>query len=148
MPSRAARGRTQGKAAGRARNVIIRLDQLLATGKRKLKRGGAQTSEGTLVTGTSGANAAIAITLAAVPNRRNGIKAAVVSYSGAPTGGRLSITDNAVSVFDVDLTGAGPHTIPLPDGVQNLAVNTALVATLAAGGGALVGKINLSAVLN
>lgn len=71
-----------------------------------------------------------------------------MSYSAAPTGGRLTITDNAVTVFDLDITTAGPFTIPLPDGIQNLAVNTALVFTLAAGGAAVVGKINLSTVLS
>lgn len=53
-----------------------------------------------------------------------------------------------MTVFDLDITTAGPFTIPLPDGIQNLAVNTALVFTLAAGGAAVVGKINLSTVLS
>jgi hypothetical protein len=145
-----------GKAAGRSRkpgptkNIVIHLDQLFASGKRAIRgalRKASQTSEGVLVTGTSAGGAAIAITLAAVAARRNGVKSIVFSYNTLPTGGRLTITDNAVTVFDIDVPAAGQFQIPLPDGVQNLAVNTALVATLAGGGGAVVGKINLSAVL-
>lgn len=101
-----------------------------------------------MVNGVSGANAAVALTLAAVAARRNGVKSIVVSYSAAPTGGRLTVTDAGATVLDIDIIAGGPFQIPLPDGVQNLAVNTALVFTLAAGGAAIVGKINLSTVLN
>lgn len=80
--------------------------------------------------------------------RRNVVKALVVSYSAAPTGGRLSATDAGASVFDVDLAGAGPHIIPLPDGIQTALVNSALVFTLAAAGAAVVGKINAAATLS
>lgn len=149
MTATAARrkGSASSRRPGKLRNVVIHLDELFATGKRLLRKA-AQSSEATLVTGTSGANAAIAITLAAVAARRNVVKAIVCSYSAAPTGGRLTITDNAVSVFDIDIPNTTPVVIPLPDGIQNLAVNTALVATLAAGGAAVVGKINLSATLS
>lgn len=152
MAEAASRRRVQGKTPRRSKpgkpvNKVVHLDELLTTGKRAT-RGVSQTSEGVLVNANSGANAAVSITLAAVAGRRNGYKAIVGSYSAAPTGGRLTVTDNAVTVLDIDITAAGPFVIPLPDGIQNLAVNTALVATLAAAGAAVVGKINLSTVLD
>ena len=90
------------------------------------------------------ANTAAVITLAAKENLKNVIHYIQWSYSAAPTGGRLFITFGGVTKFDVDITAAGPGGFDfyLP-GI----VNEAVVITLAAGGAAIVGKLNAQADL-
>lgn len=89
-------------------------------------------------------NAAAAITVAAETENYWVLDFISWSYSAAPTGGKLTVTINAVSVYEVDITAAGPGVIdfahhPLYTGVKN----QALVVTLAAGGGTVVGKVNI-----
>lgn len=109
------------------------------------RKGASQTSEATLSRNVSGAGTAATITLpAAGLIRRNVIKSITASYSAAPTGGNLQITDGGVTVFDADILLGGPFQIPFPDGVQNLAVNSAFVITLAGGGGAIVAKLSVA----
>lgn len=68
------------------------------------------------------------------------------SYDAAPTGGRLSITIDTVVVYDVDITAAGPGAVSFGDGELKLpAVSTDLDITLAAGGAAVTGKLNVFA---
>jgi hypothetical protein len=58
-------------------------------------------------THASGANAAI--TLAAIGENGNvEIEAIAWSYSAAPTGGRLTVTSDGVTLLDVDITAGGP----------------------------------------
>lgn len=93
-------------------------------------------------TATAAANTAVAITYTANANVRHAVKQIVVSYSAAPTGGNLTIADGAgTTVFDVAITAAGPTTITLDPPLSG-SYNTALVITLAAGGAAIVGKLN------
>lgn len=97
-------------------------------------------------TSTSAGGAAVAKTITGVAGQsglavlRTWLCAIQWSYSAAPTGGRLSITDDGNSIFDVDITAAGPG------GFQICLPGTAgkdMVVTLAGGGGAIVGKLNL-----
>ncbi len=62
------------------------------------------------------------------------------SYSGNPTGGNVQVTDNGDVVFNLDITNGGPGQLifwPPRQGQPN----TAMVITLAAGGGGISGKL-------
>jgi len=91
-------------------------------------------------------NTAAVITIAAVADQRIIIDSIQWSYSGAPTGGRLSITDGGVTIFDIDITAAGPGgfglTLPASGGLKSPAAGSAIVITLAAGGAGVTGKLN------
>lgn len=89
------------------------------------------------------ANTAAIITLAAVADKRHHIAQIIYSYSGAPAGGRLSITDGGVTVFDQDITSGGSLGPLQFSNPLRFAVNSAVVITLAAGGGTVVGKLNV-----
>lgn len=65
------------------------------------------------------------------------------SYSGAPTGGRLTIADGSDTILDLDITAAGPGSITFGRGKQGHA-GRAMTITLASGAGAVVGKLNAS----
>jgi hypothetical protein len=91
----------------------------------------------------SGANAAATITYAAQPSLRHVITGVIWSYSGAPTGGRITITDGGVNVKDIDVTAGGPGQITFPEPLA-IAVNSAMTIVIAAGGGTLVGKVQAS----
>lgn len=86
-------------------------------------------------------NTAAVLTYSAVAGKRHVLDGVTWSYSGAPTGGRITITSAGVTVFDVDVTAGGPGYLPFPRPLAGL-VNAALVVTLAAGGSGVVGKIN------
>jgi len=65
------------------------------------------------------------------------------SYSAAPTGGGLKIEDGSGNiVFQIDITAAGPGYIPFTPPKKGTAA-TALIVTLFAPGGAVVGKLNV-----
>lgn len=87
------------------------------------------------------ATAAIVTYAAAGAGVAHLIEGVAWSYSAAPTGGRLTITDAGVTVFDIDITAAGPGYIPFPRGLRSDAANTAMVVTLASGAGAVAGKV-------
>ena len=71
------------------------------------------------------------------------VRGIVASYSAAPAAGNLKIEDGAgVTVFSVDIPGAGVVEIPL---FGKGSPNTELIITLASGGGAVVGKVNVLA---
>lgn len=111
------------------------------------RKAGGQTDEATPNVHVPAANTAAVVTLPAVAGRINVVKYLAWSYSGAPTGGRLSITDGGVTVFDVDITAGGHGSIPLGPGFQSGARNAAVVATLAAGGVGLTGKLSVGSAL-
>jgi len=91
----------------------------------------------------SGTNSNVAKTVTA-GNRRVLIHHVAWSYSTAPTGGRLTISDGINNTFDVDITASGPGGF----GVSWLATKeTNVVVTLYAGGASVVGKLNVSATL-
>lgn len=91
---------------------------------------------------TSPENIDVVVLLTAAPGKRGSIAGLTTfSYSAAPTGGRLTVKDGATTLFDVDITAAGPGPLPL---VYTGSVNTALTVTLAAGGSGVIGKLNTS----
>jgi hypothetical protein len=92
---------------------------------------------------TSDANDTAVITLAAATDTIHALDSLQWSYSAAPTGGKLTIAIGGSTVWEVDITaaGAGPNII-FPKGVYQTTGNEAMVLTLAAGGGAIVGKLN------
>jgi len=111
------------------------------------KRGGAAMVEGaTPSVHEPAANTAAVITLAAEAGRRHVVRYLAWSYSAAPTGGRLTVTDGGTNKLVVDITAAGQGSLNLTNGFQG-AVNSAVVATLAAGGAAVTGKLSLGSSL-
>ena len=88
------------------------------------------------------ANTAAVITLAATAGVSHVVTGVAVSYSAAPTGGRLTITDGGVTVWDTDITASGILIISFPR-PRKFGSGNAVVITLAAAGAAVVGKVNL-----
>lgn len=97
-------------------------------------------------TGTAAANTAVALTFAALAGRSHAMHSIEWSYSGAPTGGSLSITDGGTTVFQTDIAAAGPGTITFKP-PRKAKQNSAVVVTLAAGGAGVVGKLNVARTL-
>lgn len=94
-------------------------------------------------TATASANTAVTLTLAAATGKRHAISRIVATYSGAPTGGRLSIeSPSSTVVFDTDLAGTGLQQIEFNPPLV-FAENTAVLVKLAAGGSGVVGKVNV-----
>lgn len=80
-------------------------------------------------------------TIAAIENIRHVLNKIIWSYSDAPTGGRLTVIDGATTVLDIDITNGGPGALTL---MEPMAINSAMVITLASGGGAVVGKLQFT----
>lgn len=89
------------------------------------------------------ANTAAVVTVAAVSGKTTAVHGVQWSYSTSPTGGKLTITSNSVSLWEVDITAGGPggFNFCLP-GTPSQNV----VITLASGTGACVGKLNVQYV--
>jgi len=97
-------------------------------------------------TAVSGAGAAVALTFTpAEPNDFVEIGQIDFSYSGAPTGGGITITDGGTTVWQCDLSTAGPASIMFTQPRMSRAKGNTVVVTLAGGGGGLVGKLNVHA---
>lgn len=99
---------------------------------------------------TAAANTAVIVTLPATADVMHVLAAAHVSYSGAPTGGKLTIAVGAAptTIYEVDISAAVPPPFNFaggPDcfGVHGSKVNEQMVITLAAGGAGVVGKLNI-----
>lgn len=87
----------------------------------------------------AGAATAAVVTILAEATGRHVLCRIVWSYSAAPTGGKLTITGEGTTL-EFDITASGPGSLPLTYvGVKN----TNVVVTLASGGGAVVGKVNV-----
>lgn len=65
-------------------------------------------------------------------------------YSGAPTGGQLTITDGGVEVFRVYITAGGPGSFSW-NPAKRFTDNAAVVVSLAAGGAGVSGCVNVHA---
>jgi len=98
-------------------------------------------------TAVSAGGAAVSITLTPLnPNDFVEIGQIEYSYSAAPTGGGIQITDGGTVVYQLDASSAGA-----PQAVQFLqprvarAKGNTVVITLLSGGGAIVGKLNVEA---
>jgi hypothetical protein len=93
-----------------------------------------------VASGTSAAGAAVSVTVtAAGEGSRHYLWGVKYSYSATPTGGKLTTAGLVGDEIDLDIAGAGPmdvNTLGAP-----AVVNTDLVVTLAAPGGAVVGKL-------
>lgn len=89
----------------------------------------------------SATNASATLTLTGVTGYGWCISGIAWSYSAAPTGGNIQITDGGNVVFNLDITAVGPNYIPFNPALEATVGNT-LVATLAAGGVGIVGKLN------
>ena len=66
------------------------------------------------------------------------------SYDDDPTGGGITIKDGATTVFSISITSGGTGFLPFTPPIR-VSDNAALVVTLAAGGGTVVGKLSLNA---
>jgi hypothetical protein len=89
------------------------------------------------------ANTAAVVTKAAAGAGVANVVAGVYwSYDAEPTGGSLTITSGGVTVFQLSITAAGPGFLPFTPPLKGGA-NEAVVATLAAGGESVTGKVNL-----
>jgi hypothetical protein len=87
---------------------------------------------------------AAVVTYAAVAAKKHYIYSITWSYSAAPTGGNLKIEDvSGTTVFTTDITAAGPGQLTFARPIVSSAVNTAMIVTLASGGGAVVGKVSV-----
>lgn len=92
---------------------------------------------------TAGANAAVTITIPAPgPGRGTVLKMLACSYSAAPTNGKITVADGTGTIFEVDITAAGTYNAPIPEDGLTCAPASAVTITLAAGGAAVVGKVN------
>jgi hypothetical protein len=91
---------------------------------------------------TAAADTATVITIAtAGAGVSNALRGVAWGYSEAPTGGSLTIEDGAgTTVFYLPITGAGAGFVPV---FGKGSPNTALIVTLAAGGGTCVGSVNV-----
>lgn len=63
------------------------------------------------------------------------------SYNATP-GGSLTVTDDGVAVFSIDITTSGPGFFFWPRPLK-ITANKEMVVTLASGGFGIVGKVNL-----
>jgi len=99
-------------------------------------------------TALSAGGAAVSITLTpADPNNFVEVGQIEYSYSAAPTGGGITITDGGATVYQLDAnssTGAAQQVQFLQPRVAKVKGNT-VVITLLSGGGAVVGKLNVEA---
>ena len=91
------------------------------------------------------ADTAAVVTYAAAAGLRHVITGITWSYKGAdPTGGNLKVEDvSGTVIFTMDINKEGPGIIVFPVPKRSAAVNTALIITLAAGGGSCTGKLSI-----
>ena len=88
-------------------------------------------------------NAAATVTIAAAthPRRPMTLLGVTWSYSGTPTGGRVSTVGlESGGEVDIDITTGGPGQLAF----RPLRANAGLVVTLAAGGSGVVGKLSVA----
>jgi hypothetical protein len=95
----------------------------------------------------SATNAAATLTFAATAAKRWRLAAVEWSFSANPAAAAaLTVKDGVDTVWSVDITTGGPGFLPIdPDVIGT--VNTALEVSLAAGGAAVVGKVNARPIL-
>lgn len=90
---------------------------------------------------TEAADTNVVLTYPAEEGIAHIIPALIFSYSATPSG-RITIEDGTGNiVFDVDITAAGAGRVPFEPHLRGT-VNSDLIITLFAAGGAVVGKLN------
>lgn len=88
------------------------------------------------------ANTAATFTVDAVPGVKKVLEHVSWSYTAAPTGGNLKIeSPSGTVIHEQDITAAGPDSLNFANGLPG-ASGAAIVVTLAAGAGAVVGSVN------
>jgi hypothetical protein len=88
------------------------------------------------------ANTAAVVTYAASAGKKHYLYGFTWSYSAAPTGGNLIIEDvSGTTVFTTDISAAGPGQLIFDPPIVSSVVNTAMIITLHAGTGTVVGKL-------
>lgn len=92
----------------------------------------------------TGNNANAVISVAGIAGKSVRLATLRCSYSAAPTGGRVTISDGTTTM-DFDIPGAGPFDLGEEVGETVWAVGATLTITLFAGGVGITGKINASA---
>lgn len=91
---------------------------------------------------TPAAATAAVYTIAAVVGHKNSIRRIFYSYTAAPTGGRLLVeSPSGTTIFDMDITAAGPGNVDFGKNPLMGGTNNALIVTLASGAGAVAGKL-------
>jgi len=98
-------------------------------------------------TNTASANTAVVVTLAAAGASIYNILAGVYwSYSGGTPAGSIKIEDvSGTTVFQADITAAGPGFFMFDPPIRNAVANHALIITLAAAGSGVIGKLSVHA---
>lgn len=90
------------------------------------------------------ANTAAVVTYSATAGAKHAIGMIFASYSATPTGGLLTITDDGATIFALQIAAAGPVVVDLSDyPIVASVANKAMVVTLAAGGGSVVGALTV-----
>lgn len=93
-------------------------------------------------TATSSAGGAATITLSGVTDAVQILNCLWFSYSADPTNGGITITIDGVTFLDHHITKSGPGPLPL-NRMNDGKTGSEVVITLAAGGGAVVGKLTV-----
>lgn len=98
-----------------------------------------------IVTATGAAGAATTINIVANPDQFWALDWLAYSYSATPSGGGLTITIAGTTVFDLSIPAAGEGFISFDAALYREVAgrNAPMVITLAGGGGAVVGKLNI-----
>ena len=102
------------------------------------------TEETIAAAATGGDNAPVSVTLQGGPNTKLALSKIAWSYSGTPTGGRISMTGPTV-LPDLDVTAGGPGGLQF--GAVVAPAGTPIVITLAAGGVGVIGKLYAEGVM-
>jgi hypothetical protein len=98
----------------------------------------------TPATATAAVNTAVTLTITGAAGQSIRITALSASYNAAPTGGTLTVVVNAVTILQLDITAAGPLSVPLPDGGLLCQAGQNAVITLTAAGAAVTGRLNVA----
>ena len=89
-------------------------------------------------------DAAASVTVTGATGKKVIVRQVVWSYSSAPTGGSLTITDGTDTFFSIDITAAGPGQVTF-DPPMALTVSTNGIITLADPQGSVVSKLWVNA---
>lgn len=103
-------------------------------------------SPATPASATAAANTAVTVTVNGVAGQAARLLAISGSYSAAPTAGTVTVVVNAVTILQLDITAAGPFSVPLPPGGLECQAGQSAVATLTAAGAAVVGRLNVASI--
>src|SRR5947208_2643956 len=93
--------------------------------------------------GTAPVGQPVLVTLSSPETAYHVIDSIFWSYSGTPPAGRLTVTDAAQAVMDLDVPLAGTNTVSFRRGLQSMVPKNDLTVTLASGGVALTGKLSV-----